>query len=112
MTYQAYQPNDLTLVLVLEGRFDAEMAAQVSASWEENRQVRNIVVDLSRVTVMDSPGLAALVNGQSRVRDREGDLILANPSEAATTILALTGLNRTFEIAPTVENALARFGAA
>jgi len=112
MAYHSYQPNDATLVLSLEGRLDAELAVQVSASWEENRQIRNIVVDLSQVTVIDSPGLAALVSGQSHARDRDGDLILANLSEAAATILALTGLNHTFEIAPSVENALARFGAA
>ncbi len=110
MTYHSHQPNERSLVISVEGRFDADLAVQVTAIWTENRLIRHIIVDLSHMTVMDSSGLGALVNGQSVAREREGDLIIASPSEAVSMILALTGLDRTLEVVPSVEDALARLG--
>ena len=110
MAYHSYQPSTTSLVTTIEGRFDADLAAQVTATWAADGRVRHIIVDLSDVTLLDSSGLAALVNGQGIAREREGELIIASPSEAAGTILALTGLDRTFEIVPSIADALARIG--
>ncbi|NRD08977.1 STAS domain-containing protein [Rathayibacter agropyri] len=53
-----------------------------------------IVVELSKVKVMDSSGLGALVCALKIARQAGGDLRLASPSEQVAMVLELSNLNR------------------
>jgi anti-sigma B factor antagonist len=64
-----------------------------------------IVLDLSKVTFMDSSGLGALLGSHRRARLLEGEIRLAAPSYRVTEILRLTSLDRVFTIHPTVAEA-------
>jgi anti-sigma B factor antagonist len=70
---------------------------------------RKIVVDLSRVTFVDSSGLGALVAGLKSARQASGDLRIASAPEQAMAVLKLTSLDRVFRIHATVEDAIATF---
>jgi anti-anti-sigma factor len=64
-----------------------------------------IVVDLSGVTFCDTSGLAMLVGVGRRAWLLGGVLRLAAPAPPVTAVLRLAGLERHFEIFPTVSEA-------
>lgn len=57
-----------------------------------------LVVELDGVTFMDSSGLGVLVSAQREVRVFRGSLVLAQPSPPVQRLLALTSLDRVFEV--------------
>ena len=59
---------------------------------------RRIVVDLEGVDFMDSAGIGVLVGGRERARGNDGDLVLVATGRSVLRVLALTGLDRVFEI--------------
>ena len=60
---------------------------------------RNIEVDLSQTTFLDSSGLGALVALQKTAAARQGRLLLVNPHPSVQQILELTRLDGILEIA-------------
>lgn len=68
---------------------------------------RYFVVDLGRVSFVDSAGLGTLVRLYKRVRLGEGDVRLAQVPPNVMQILELTRLSRVFDIFPTSEEAAA-----
>ena len=59
---------------------------------------RNIEVDLSHTTFVDSSGLGALVALQKSAASRQGRLFLVNPHPSVQQILELTRLDGILEI--------------
>jgi len=59
---------------------------------------KNITVDLSETTFIDSSGLGALVALQKAAAARQGELRLLNPQPSVQQILALTRLDQFFKI--------------
>jgi anti-sigma B factor antagonist len=62
---------------------------------------RNLEVDLSQTTFIDSSGLGALVALHKIVSQRQGKLLLLNPQPAVQQIIELTRLDQFFQIART-----------
>lgn len=63
-----------------------------------NNGHRNIEVDLSQTSFVDSCGLGALIGLHKAAATRQGKLILANPQQPIQQILELTRLDGIFEI--------------
>jgi anti-anti-sigma factor len=59
---------------------------------------RELVVDLSGVTFIDSSGLRAVIDVHNLMRDRGGVLVLEDPSEKARRLLEITGLTDHLEL--------------
>ncbi len=57
-----------------------------------------IALDLSQVDFMDSSSLGMLVTCLKRIRERDGELILAGVSGSPLKVFTLTGLDRVFEL--------------
>jgi anti-sigma B factor antagonist len=68
-----------------------------------------LVVDLDGASLVDSIGLGALVGGMRRMRARGGDLVLVCTSQRLVDLLALTRLDRAFDVYPSIA-AAARTG--
>lgn len=66
-----------------------------------------LVVDLARVTFMDSAGLGALIGGIRRVRHLGGDVALASPRRSIARVLQTTGIDRISPVFDTVGAAAA-----
>lgn len=64
-----------------------------------------IVVDMADTAFIDSSGLGALIAGLKATRQAGGDLRIARPTEAVTTVLGLTNLDRVLRPRDTVEGA-------
>ncbi len=66
-----------------------------------------LIVDLGGVTFMDSTGLGVLVGRLKMVRQREGTMRLVCAHERVLKVFTITGLDKVFEIYPSVDEALA-----
>ena len=69
----------------------------------------NIVVDLSKVSDMDSSGLTIFTSLQKRIDETKGSLKFANVQPFVMDLFKITGLNDIFEIYPSVKDALATY---
>jgi anti-anti-sigma factor len=61
-----------------------------------------IALDLSSVDFMDSSSLGMLVTCLKRARERDGRLVLVGVSGSPMKVLTLTGLDRVFELVPSM----------
>ena len=77
---------------------------QLLAGLVEQGTVR-IVIDLAETTFMDSSGLGALIAGLKSARQAGGDLRIARPTEAVSTVLKLTNLDKVLRPRDSVEGA-------
>lgn len=96
-------------VLDVDGEIDIYTTPQfkeaVSAAIGEG--ARAIVINMSRVTYMDSSGFGTLLSATKRLRPTDGALYLAGCNEAITRMLQITRLNTIFGIYATEEEAFA-----
>jgi anti-sigma B factor antagonist len=100
--------DERTSVLNVEGELD--LAAAPSLKWALADVVQagatRLVVDLTRVTFIDSTALGVLV-GAHRSLSAGARLAIACRHPDVLNIFELTGLDATFDIFPTLEDALA-----
>lgn len=68
--------------------------------------IRHLIIDLRRVTFLDSTGLGALVGSLKRLRTYDGSLKLVTSADRIMAIFRITGLNRAFVLCPTVAGAM------
>jgi anti-sigma B factor antagonist len=67
----------------------------------------HLVIDLEGVSFMASTGLGVLVGRLKLVRAANGTLRLVCSSERILSVFSITGLDKVFQIFPSVEDALA-----
>lgn len=72
-----------------------------------DRGERFMVIDLAKVTRIDSSGVGSLVSALRNCRDEGGELKLAEPSDHLRKVIEMMGLEQVFQIHPTVEAAIA-----
>src|ERR671929_757968 len=72
---------------------------------------KEVVVDFSDTTFIDSTTLGVLVGGVKRLRSNDGQLSLVCRDRNITKIFEITGLDRVFTIYPTREEAVSAIGA-
>ena len=100
-------------VISLAGEVDLYTAPEFKQQLLEviNQGARNVVVDFSDTTFIDSTTLGVLVGGVKRLRTNDGQLSLVCSDRNITKIFEITGLDRVFSIYPSREEALATIGA-
>lgn len=70
---------------------------------------KNVVMDLSKVSFMNSSGLGMLISGMTTMRNAGGDLRLANVADRIQSLLVITKLITVFKHYDSVEEAVASF---
>jgi anti-sigma B factor antagonist len=73
---------------------------------------KDVIVDFSDTTFIDSTTLGVLVGGVKRLRTNNGQLSLVCNDRNITKIFEITGLDRVFTIYPTRDEAIAKVGTA
>ena len=68
---------------------------------------KQVVVDFTNTTFIDSTTLGVLVGGVKRLRTNDGQLALVCSDRNITKIFEITGLDRVFTIYPTRDEAVA-----
>jgi anti-sigma B factor antagonist len=96
-------------VLPLEGEIDLHVSPAVTASLNAmiEKKPKQLVVDLSRVTYIDSAGLATFIEGMQKVEAYGGKFALAGLQETVRSIFEISRLDQVFQIFPDVDTALA-----
>jgi anti-sigma B factor antagonist len=99
--------GDATVVEV-SGEVELHSAEQLRDALMQASNVERpcIVVDLSRVSFIDSSGLGVLVGALKRVRER-GALSLVCPQARVRRVFEITGLTQVFSIYNQLEDAVA-----
>jgi len=100
---------DAPNVLPLEGEIDLHVSPRISAALAAmiDQKPQRLVVDLSKVTYIDSSGLAVLIEGMQNVEAYGGKFILAGIQENVKPIFEIARLDQVFIIFPHVDAALA-----
>jgi len=94
--------------LTLEGKLTALNAPELKSNIEQliQKGTTQFIVDLSKISFIDSSGLSALIGGLKAAREAKGYLKLAGLNEQVGTIFRLTKLDRVFEMYRNVEAAI------
>jgi anti-sigma B factor antagonist len=95
-------------VLSLEGEIDLHVSPRVAISLRQmiSKNPKQLVVDLSRVTYLDSSGLAVLIEAMQNVEQYGGKFAIVGVQETVRSIFDIARLDQVFRIFPDVDAAL------
>lgn len=95
------------IVIALAGDIDLENAGGVrKALLNSLKQKKDLLIDLSAVSYIDSSGIASLVEGLQVARKQKNELSLVSVSPRALRVLELARLDKVFAIHADVAAAL------
>lgn len=102
-------PLDDVTVLTLAGEIDLDTSAHVRRALEDvDAPGARVVIDLRRVTFMDSSGINVFIAGHRALTEAGGWLRLAVPAESVARTLEIVGIGTLIDICPTLGEALDR----
>lgn len=98
-------------LITVEGRVDSNTSPELEKALEERMQGGryNLVLDLSGVTYMSSAGLRALVSALRSCKKKNGNVVIATPSERVAEVLSLAGLDALFTSYDNITEAVGSF---
>jgi len=94
--------------IIFEGRLDAASRDIVKTELHQalDSATSLIVVDLDKVTFIDSSGLSALVSGLRVAKEHDKDIILVGLNKQAQMVFHLTMMDRVFVVYLSLQDAL------
>ncbi len=95
-------------------RLDVGTASEFEAAVQEvlDGGVRNVVLDLSRVTYISSVGLGTCLKCAKLAQAKQGRVVVAGLTEPVRKVFEISGLTNLFSIFASYEDALASFDSA
>lgn len=101
MDIKEKRSGDITLVYI-NGEIDITTSPDVRKFFDRITKDKNakIVINLAKVSYIDSSGLATLVEGLQRMRSYGGKMRLTNLSDKVKSLFEITKLEKLFEIYP------------
>jgi anti-sigma B factor antagonist len=106
------QLSSETYVISLSGEVDLYTAPEFKQQLLEviAQGGKDVVVDFTNTTFIDSTTLGVLVGGVKRLRTSDGQLSLVCSDRNITKIFEITGLDKVFEIYATRDEAISSLG--
>jgi anti-sigma B factor antagonist len=106
------QISDDAYVISLAGEVDLYTAPEFKQQLLEviAQGGKNVIVDFTSTTFIDSTTLGVLVGGVKRLRTNDGQLSLVCSDRNITKIFEITGLDRVFAIHASRDEAVANIG--
>jgi anti-sigma B factor antagonist len=110
MGMRAEDKNGL-MVCYVEGEIDINTAPDLKKHFEKilSKKAPKLVVNFSKVTYVDSSGLATLVEVLKMMRSYGGKMRLSNLSPKIKSLFEITKLEKLFDIAPDEAKAISDF---
>jgi anti-sigma B factor antagonist len=95
-------------VISLEGEIDLHVSPRIAATLitAVKEKPRNLIVDLAKVSYIDSSGLAVLIEAMQSVEKYGGKFALAGLQENVKPIFEIARLDQVFRIFPDVDSAV------
>lgn len=113
MQIQAERIGDILLARV-EGELDLSTAAAFRETIDRHLNIGNgikhLILNLSRLTFVDSSGLGAILGRYRRLSERGGKLAAADVPDNINRLLSLSGLQRIIAVFQTEAEALRSMG--
>ncbi len=105
MSYQTIHKDNYTIIMLVDAvdMSCSPMARKVILDALTKKE--NLMVDLSKVTYIDSSGVASLVEGYQTAKAQKLQFSLIGVSEAAMMVFKLARLDKIFPIFDTFEQA-------
>ena len=109
---QTEQLSPEAYVISLSGEVDLYTAPEFKQQLLEviGQGGKEVVVDFTNTTFIDSTTLGVLVGGVKRLRTNDGRLSLVCSDRNITKIFEITGLDKVFEIYATRDDAVSSLG--
>jgi anti-sigma B factor antagonist len=94
------QEGEHGITLFLAGEVDVYTSLQLKKELTAliDRQVYEVILELSKVSYMDSTGLGVIIGGLKAARNHQGKIILLNPTPRLERLFSITGLSEVMEI--------------
>ena len=107
---RTHMPKDKPAILPLEGEIDLHVAPQITSSLASiiADKPSRVVVDLSKVSYIDSSGLAALIEAMQNVGRYGGQFALSGLQEGVRPIFEIARLDQVFRIFPDTASAVGK----
>lgn len=106
--------RDGVQILVVRGSLDAlsasDLKTEVVALGDSG--VKKVLVDLDKLTLIDSSGVGVLISLFKRVRGQGGQVCFSGVKAQPKEVFRLLRLDRSLDICATVDDALKKLGAA
>ena len=110
MKYQTSEQGD-AIVVVFSGDIDLEFSADVREVLLDGvARARRVLVDMSGVSLIDSSGVASLLEGFQSARKKGKDFVLVAAAEPVMRVLKLARLDTVFDTAESVAAAMGDAG--
>ncbi|MGI8808481.1 MAG: STAS domain-containing protein [Acidimicrobiales bacterium] len=91
------------VIVSIHGHVDADTSVELRhrlVDLIDGQGNRHVVLDLSRMTCIDSTGLAVFVDAHKRMQKRAGTLVFSGPQPAVAAAFGSTGLDKVFTVTP------------
>ena len=94
-------------VISLEGEIDLHVSPRIAATLTSavKEKPHNLIVDLAKVSYIDSSGLAVLIEAMQSIEKYGGKFALAGLQENVKPIFEIARLDQVFRIFPDVDSA-------
>lgn len=73
---------------------------------ELNENIKNCVLDASKIPYINSSGISLVIRLLTRFRNKGGDLVMVAPNDSVLKLLVITKLNKIFSIFDTEDYAM------
>ncbi len=101
--------NENVAIFALEGKltgFEGRGTIQDKVRETIKKKINHVILDLSKVTWIDSTGLGELIASLSSVKKNDGNLVLSNIQAPVQSLLKMTNLNQIFDTFNSIDHAL------
>lgn len=103
--------HELPASLTARGELDAFAGPDLTAAFAELGESATVLIDLGRVSFLDSTALGLVVRGVREIGERGGDARVVLPSSSARRIFEITTLERVLPVVESREAGLAELTA-
>ena len=96
------------LIVTLKGELDHNSAEEVRVKIDDKidmNEAKNIILDFSGVSFMDSSGIGAVMGRYKKISYRGGNLFISNVNKNVNKIFELAGLYKVIKKYNTIEEA-------
>ena len=97
------------LIVTLKGELDHNSAEEVRVKIDDKidmNEAKNIILDFSGVSFMDSSGIGAVMGRYKKISYRGGNLFISNVNKNVNKIFELAGLYKVIKKYNTIEEAV------
>eukprot|EP00494_Astrolonche_serrata_P005878 UN05895 len=103
--------RDSVVILEIQGEIDLYNAPEIKDAIQRliDEQKYNIIINLEKVSYIDSSGIGALISSLSNLKKYQGSLKIINVYASVKKVFELTKLTSFFEIYDSEDKALETF---